>query len=231
MTTLTLVRHGQASFGARNYDQLSELGARQSKALGKTWAQLKPRFDAVYSGNMSRQQDTARHALAEFQPELPVAIHSALNEYDFEAILKTYVPMALKDHPEIAGQTAGLYQNPKQFQAIFEKAIHYWIEDRQHQQAPFETWQAFSSRVRGGLNEIATTDRKHVVAFTSGGVIAVALREALGLSDAMTFRMNWRIYNGSVHHFRVGRSGLSLLGFNNIAHLEHTGDDSLITFR
>lgn len=230
MTTLTLVRHGQASFGARNYDQLSDLGARQSKALGQYWSQLNPAFDAVYSGSMSRQQDTARHALTELSSEHPITVHPAFNEYDFEAILKTYIPMVLAEQPG-NGTPAALYQNPKQFQAVFEKAVSLWIENRAHTNTPFETWQDFTRRVIEGLHAIATPDRQHVVAFTSGGVIAVALREALRLNDEMTFRMNWRIHNGSVHRFRMGRNGLSLLGFNNIAHLELKGDDSLITFR
>jgi broad specificity phosphatase PhoE len=35
MGTLYLVRHGQASFGADDYDQLSALGRRQSVRLGE----------------------------------------------------------------------------------------------------------------------------------------------------------------------------------------------------
>lgn len=231
MTTLTLVRHGQASFGASNYDQLSELGIRQSKALGEYWARLKPEFDATYSGNMSRQQDTALHALTSLGSEPRIAIDPSLNEYNFEAILRTYIPMAAAEHPDLGIQHKGFLQNPKLFQAAFDKAIGYWLQDRPHTQAPFESWKSFSERVSSGLHAIATPGSKHIVAFTSGGVIAVALREALGLNDEMTFRMNWRIHNGSVHHFRVGRDGLALSGFNNIAHLELTGDASMITYR
>lgn len=230
MTTLILVRHGQASFGARNYDQLSELGTQQSQILGEYWAPFKPSFDGIYSGTMSRQQDTARHALNPFAPEQPVTIDPAFNEYDFEAILKTYIPMVMAEQPG-NGLAKALYQNPKQFQLAFEKAIGYWIEDRPHEQAPFEAWKTFVARVTDGLHDIAAPGKKNVVAFTSGGVIAVALREALGLSDEMTFRMNWRINNASVHRFQMGRNGLSLLGYNNIAHLELRRDGSLITFR
>lgn len=231
MTTLTLVRHGQASFGSSNYDRLSELGIRQSKALGEYWARLNPEFDAVYSGDMSRQQDTARHALASLGFDQKIAIDPALNEYNFEAILRSYIPIAIAEHPELHIQQKGALQNPKLFQAAFDKAIGYWLQDRPHTQAPFESWKSFSERVSSGLRAIATPERAHVVAFTSGGVIAVALREALSLSDAMTFRMNWRINNASVHRFKVGREGLSLLGYNNIAHLELTGDTSMITYR
>ena len=35
MGTLYLVRHGQASFGSANYDQLSALGQRQCRRLGE----------------------------------------------------------------------------------------------------------------------------------------------------------------------------------------------------
>ena len=38
MGTLYLIRHGQASFGAADYYQLSELGARQCHALGQYFA-------------------------------------------------------------------------------------------------------------------------------------------------------------------------------------------------
>ena len=34
MSELHLVRHAQASFGSDNYDQLSDLGHRQSRLLG-----------------------------------------------------------------------------------------------------------------------------------------------------------------------------------------------------
>lgn len=232
MTTLILVRHGQASFGASNYDQLSETGARQSRALGQHWSRLGFAVDAAYSGDMSRQKATAAHALESLAGSTStVQSHPAFNEYDFEAILRAYIPVVAREHPELGIAHGGLYQNPKLFQAAFEKAIDHWLKGTGHQHTPFESWREFVTRTVAGLREVAMPERQRVVVFTSGGVIAVALREALGLSDEMTFRQNWRIYNGSVHTFRMGRSGLSLLGFNNIAHLETTGDERLITFR
>ena len=35
MAQIYLVRHGQASFGSSNYDQLSELGFEQARLLGR----------------------------------------------------------------------------------------------------------------------------------------------------------------------------------------------------
>ena len=37
MGTIHLVRHGQASWGAADYDELSALGRDQSDALGTSW--------------------------------------------------------------------------------------------------------------------------------------------------------------------------------------------------
>ena len=42
---LYLIRHGQASFGADDYDVLSPVGVRQSQALGEHLAQLGVRLD------------------------------------------------------------------------------------------------------------------------------------------------------------------------------------------
>ena len=60
MGSIYLIRHGQASFGAENYDVLSPLGYRQSEALGDYLAQLDVTFDRCLSGELERQQDTAR---------------------------------------------------------------------------------------------------------------------------------------------------------------------------
>ena len=58
MGTLYLVRHGQASFGAADYDQLSELGQRQSVRLGEYLANKGVTLDAVLTGTLRRHQQT-----------------------------------------------------------------------------------------------------------------------------------------------------------------------------
>lgn len=61
MTTLLLARHGQASFGQENYDQLSELGTLQAKMLGQHYGNSQRRIDAIFSGSLVRQRDSAQH--------------------------------------------------------------------------------------------------------------------------------------------------------------------------
>ncbi len=58
MATLYFVRHGQASFGADDYDQLSALGRSQAEALGAHWAARGVTFNAVFRGTLKRHQQT-----------------------------------------------------------------------------------------------------------------------------------------------------------------------------
>ena len=64
MQKITLVRHGQASYGTDNYDQLSPLGHEQAQILGRYFHQIGTQFDAVYTGNMVRHHETAQQILA-----------------------------------------------------------------------------------------------------------------------------------------------------------------------
>eukprot|EP01041_Mallomonas_annulata_P036707 gene36707-59856_t len=58
MGNLYLVRHGQASFGAADYDNLSELGHRQSVRLGEYFAHKGLQFEAVMVGTLRRHAQT-----------------------------------------------------------------------------------------------------------------------------------------------------------------------------
>lgn len=231
MTHLVLVRHGQASFGGLNYDVLSEMGHRQSEVLGRHWRQMQFSAEHIYSGAMARQKDTAAKVLAQAGIAAQVQTHPAFNEYDFERIVRSYLPLIAREHPQIKLDSRNVFADAKQFQAIFEILIGYWIDGRPHEGKPIEPWHAFRERVIAGLREIATEDRERVVVFTSGGIITVALQEALQLSAPLAFRMNWRIANASQHVFRIGRRGLSLLSFNNTVALELERDPALLTFR
>ena len=56
MGTLYLVRHGQASFGAADYDQLSDLGHKQSVRLGEYFAHKGIHFDGLIAGTLRRHK-------------------------------------------------------------------------------------------------------------------------------------------------------------------------------
>lgn len=232
MTTLVLVRHGQASFGARNYDALSPLGHRQSEALGAYWRQTGFTASAWYSGAMARQKDTGigtRAALG--HADTAVAEHPAFDEYDHQGLIRAYLPLIAAEDPSVTLDRREMFADPRAFQRFFEKVIACWLDGRQCGEVVKETWDVFCERCRQGLHEIARDEPERVVAFTSGGVIAVALKDALRLDGAAAFEANWRVYNASVHTFRLSKRGLSLIGFNSVAHLELARDPTLLTFR
>ena len=68
MGSIFLIRHGQASFGADDYDVLSPVGVRQAEVLGEHLEQLGIAFDRCVSGSLRRQQHTANAALQRHLP-------------------------------------------------------------------------------------------------------------------------------------------------------------------
>ena len=102
MGTLYLVRHGQASFGAADYDQLSPLGTRQCHALGRWLGAQGLQFEAVLRGSLRRHVQSLS-ALAEGHGAVPDALEwPGLNEYDSAALVKAFHsgPMPPHDTPE-----------------------------------------------------------------------------------------------------------------------------------
>ena len=63
MRELLLIRHGQASFHAEDYDQLSPLGVQQSSLLGAWFAECGQQPDLVAMGPRVRHRDTAMPCL------------------------------------------------------------------------------------------------------------------------------------------------------------------------
>ena len=70
MASLYVIRHGQASFGSDNYDQLSPLGQRQADVSGRYFADIGLQFAQAVSGDLSRQRETGQRILAA-QPSAP----------------------------------------------------------------------------------------------------------------------------------------------------------------
>lgn len=103
MGTLHLVRHGQASFGAADYDQLSDLGRRQAVQLGRHWADRGIRFDAVITGSLKRHAQTWEGIAEGAGLDLQPLVWPGLNEYDSEAVIRAIHPQPLQkpDTPEL----------------------------------------------------------------------------------------------------------------------------------
>ena len=122
MSAIHLVRHGQASFGADDYDLLSALGERQSRVLGQALAGIGPRIVHAASGEMRRQRQTADACLQAMGSDVPARVDPDWNEFDHMAVI-----VAL--HPQFADRArmrAELMAQPDPraaVQAVFEEAM------------------------------------------------------------------------------------------------------------
>src|SRR5688500_9799996 len=104
MSTLYLVRHGQASFGTDNYDLLSPVGEQQVRALGRYFAEAGERIDHIYSGSLRRQTQTAEIIAAELGASAPaISIEPAFDEYDSDVILQTFAKSLTPEQLAAAG--------------------------------------------------------------------------------------------------------------------------------
>lgn len=231
MTTIYLIRHGQASFGAESYDQLSPNGEFQAKLLGQYFDQILKEAPYVVSGSMQRHQQTANLALAECFPETEIQTDSAWNEFNHQQVFARYEPRF--NEPHLLKQDVAKEDNPRAYLAkIFEGAIERWTGGDYHHEYD-ESWPHFKNRVETALqnlcNELAKIKPRYAVVFTSGGVISVAAGKLLELNANRTFALNWAIANTSMTTLRLVGNEPQLLSLNE-HHFIKAKDPSLLTW-
>jgi broad specificity phosphatase PhoE len=214
MGTLYLVRHGQASFGADDYDQLSDLGVRQAERLGQFWRTRfgeALRFDAVLTGTLRRQVQTwqaiARGAgLVQERIEWP-----GLNEYHGDAIIHALHPAPLPkpDTPE-------LY---RQHFRLLREGLMRWMAGRLAPEG-MPAWPDFVAGVMGALDHVrAHYAEGNALIVSSGGPISTAVGQLLGASHEAIVEMNMRIRNTGVTELACTPRRCTLVSFNALPHL------------
>nr|WP_251702014.1 histidine phosphatase family protein [Pseudomonas boanensis] len=231
-----MIRHGQASFGADNYDVLSALGIRQAEILGAHLAQLGLHLDRCYSGELFRQRHTADAALAQFRAaglNVPsVEVDPAFNEFDADAVIRALLPELLPDEPEALNILRNAAQHRAEFQRLFSKLILRWVSG-EHGKPGLQSWQDFVSQVQDGLERILTQaqSKQNIAVFTSGGTITALLRLITGIPPESAFELNWQIVNTSLSRLKFRGNEVSLASFNSHVHLELLKAPELITYR
>ena len=230
MGVLLLVRHSQASLGAADYDQLSELGHRQARATGARLARADLVVDWVTCGALARQRDTAAAVMA-MMPDLAPGpgppgsgphVDDRLDEYDHVGVL---AGLFGADASAVSVEGANAGGPERGLQPALDEAIARWATA---DAGYAESHDAFIDRVHAVLGDL-TGLPGCTLAVTSGGVIAVACAQVLGLPVDQWPVLARIIVNGSVTKIISGRTGTNLLTFNDYAHLE--GDRSLVTYR
>jgi broad specificity phosphatase PhoE len=225
MAYIYLIRHGQASMGLENYDQLSEIGIEQAKYLANVFEQRNLNFTSVISGTMKRQRDTALHSLPEEKFQNLIT-DEAWNEFDHEDILQKYEPR-YTDKVQLMQDVMGA-ENPRaKIQKILEGALTRWIVNEGNDYK--ENYETFSARVQNGLNVLKENLQRDdaIAIYTSGGAIAITLKHLLGLDDRKAFELQYHIANASITTLKVNLRGIHLFTFNDHTYF----DKKLVTFR
>jgi broad specificity phosphatase PhoE len=236
VAAIYLIRHGQASFGKADYDQLSNKGIEQSALLGKHW-QLLPTPDKIYAGDLLRHGQTLENFLLGYQSKEPsVTLHSGFNEFNHVELLTCY-DNQWKHFADMAvsiGQKSGAN---KVFQKEFALALERWVCGK-HDSDYKETWSQFKKRCISALQDVIKQElsakkhkrRKDICIFTSGGVIAVIIQHILGLSNEKALVVNQQLRNTSVTKLLCSGDSLNIDYLNNYSHLTLAGAD-WVTFR
>lgn len=211
MGNLYLVRHGQASFGAADYDNLSELGHRQSVRLGEYFAQKGVQFDAVLTGTLKRHAQTYASICKGSGSTMAPLVWPGLDEYDSAAVIATVHP-----HPIEKADTPELYRT---YFRLLCNGLTQWMDGVVSPKG-MPTYEAFVHGVTSALEHVRKHHTGNVLLVSSGGPISTALGHILGTAPETTVTLNMRIRNSSVTEFTFNAKHHQLLTFNTLPHLD-----------
>ncbi len=224
MGHLYLVRHGQASFGEKDYDQLSPMGQQQSVRLGQYWREKGLSFDTVLTGTLKRHAQTYDGICEGLHGPAGTAaaplLWPGLNEFDSLALIATVHPYPLQkpDTPE-------LYRHHFR---LLRDGLKQWM-DGVVSPVGMPSYREFQHGVVSALDHIRKNCSGHVLIVSSGGPIATAVGHVLGTAPETTIELNLRIRNSAVTEFAFNPKRHSLLTFNALAHLDQPEHASWIT--
>jgi broad specificity phosphatase PhoE len=230
---LLIVRHGQASFGAANYDQLSSRGIEQSRKLA-SWlcAHFPDGFPAVARGAMERHRQTleaVEEAYAVRGVTLPKPeLLPELNEFDHGAVLEAFAKQQPQHEATVAYASGG--RDIRTVYFFLRAGLLHWSSGALDPHLE-EGWHGFSGRVVEAASKLArlATSGTPVLVVTSGGVMAQLARVALTLSPPAAVELNLSIRNSAISEFRLAPDGLKLASWNTLPHLAAAEDRELWT--
>ena len=219
MGMVLLVRHGQASFGATDYDVLSETGVAQSERLGAWLAEARVEPTALLHGAMRRQRDTAIAMVDGAGWSLDLEPDDGWNEFDHLGVVARGVDAAAG-----ARRAASTTESDRRtFQRAFEEAAARWCGGEFDHEYD-ESWPTFVRRVAAALERACTRDGVTVVV-SSGGPIALACASLVDpAATARELPKPWNAFNTvcvntGVTRVIAGSTGRRMLTFNEHSHL------------
>ena len=235
MATIYLFRHGQASFGADDYDKLSPLGERQATLLGEYLRDSGIVLDAAFIGDLLRQRQTAQLALASQPGTVNHHIEPRFNEINNDEQLKYLLPELVKTNLHLRELIDRGLSSSKDYQKVIDAVFNHWVSP-QCNEPGIQSWADYSGAVRAALQELMASQGagKTLGVFTSGGTIATAVAQVLGLGGEQTYQFYEPIFNCSVTQIFYSGSRTSLSYFNDRSWLQLLGArtaENLVTYR
>ena len=235
MANLLIVRHGQASFGAENYDQLSPLGQRQADLTGEFLRQMGTRFSAAYSGDLSRQRETGQRVLDQLEQAPELIIDSRFNEVQTDEQIEVMMPLLVERDARFADLVADMDTDTKSLQKIIETVFNYWVSP-ECDVSGIQSWKDYHGGVvsafEGAMASAASgTD---TAIFTSGGTIATIVGHVVKLTSDRVYEFYEPVFNCSITRIIFNSRKCSLSTFNDVGHLHLMSaqlNERLVTYR
>ncbi len=223
MAVLYAVRHGQASFGAANYDQLSSMGWQQARWLGQWFAEQQIQFDRIALGTLVRHQETLAgilEGMGTTAPTQPPLVLPGLDEYHSEVMLREH----LGQLPQF-----DLAQDRRIYFRQLREALYSWASG---EMSPpnYPSYAQFRQGVVAALVQATATGAKSVLLVSSGGPISNMVGHVLQTPGPVTVDINLQTRNSSVSQFAFNEQGTSLMSFNTIAHLQGPMREGGVTY-
>ncbi|RUO36274.1 histidine phosphatase family protein [Aliidiomarina sanyensis] len=203
MPLVSLVRHGQASFGAADYDQLSDLGYQQLEHLGAQLRERDEHVDVFVRGTLRRHAQSLDALMTGYGTSggaTDVVVDAAWNEFDHRAVMRALG----KAQPELrslfATDGTPLIDGDSVL-ALFMQSVERWQND-EHDADYEESWSAFVARVERAWSQLqARFDASRILVLTSGGPISLSASASLGLPSEHMMKINAQLVNSGISRF------------------------------
>jgi broad specificity phosphatase PhoE len=219
VAVLYFMRHGQASFGAEDYDNLSALGQQQAAFSGRFLREQGVFPDRVISGSMRRQRDTLSTLVESMGLDVVPEIDDRWNEFDHTDVIEAY---ARAQGSKLRDELSAAEDREKTFQRYFVGAMTRWVESGNDHDY-HESWASFQARIHGQFDTLCGDLKvgERILIVTSGGPISLILQKLLNLDAETALHLNWRLVNTGITKVAVNSRGAELVSMNE--HLHFSG--------
>ncbi len=225
---LYLIRHAQASYLSANYDQLSNLGMQQAKALGD-FLSSEISIHQKYVGPHKRQKQTAeriREAYKLINQDIPLPTYiQQLKEHSGPATLHYHKPKLIKEHPLCIQWHNQALEHPEKLREnsikIFEHFIPQWMAG-EYAVAGLEDFVTFRSEIAQGMDKILKLKEpsQNTILITSAGSISAIMANLLRIDDiGRIAQLSFEVYNASVTSLQLYGDEWKIAKFNQVDHL------------